>query len=237
MTSDDDTEKEETRLRTVYRAYDAAARVSRKWARDNPGNRFLEERQEAALHALFEEAGLVPMAGKRVLDVGCGSGEFLQKICELGAAPADCYGVDLLPDRIERARRESSGITFELCDARHLPFEAGSFDLVCANMVFGSILSPEIAGEIAAQMRRVLSPVGSILWHEHRYPNPWNSEVRHYTRRDLRRLFPGFRIRARSVAPLPPVVRRLGGSTSRVAPLLDSLPALRVDYLAVLRRS
>jgi ubiquinone/menaquinone biosynthesis C-methylase UbiE len=236
MSSGEEPKQEQTRLRDVYRTYDELPQIHRKWARDNPGNRFLNERRENALHSLLAEEGVLPLAGKRILDVGCGTGEFLRSVCGLGAAPADCYGVDLLPDRVERARRESSGITFELCDARHVPFEPGSFQLVCANMVFGSILSAEVAREIAAEMCRMLAPTGSVLWHDHRYPNPWNGAVRHYTRRDLQRLFPGFRIRTRSVAPLPPVVRRLGRSTPRVAPVLDVLPALRVDYLAVLRR-
>jgi ubiquinone/menaquinone biosynthesis C-methylase UbiE len=237
MSSGEESDNEGTRLRDIYRTYDELSQINRKWARDNPGNRFLNERREGALHALLTQEGVLPLAGKRILDVGCGTGEFLRSVCELGALPSDCYGVDLLPDRIERARRESSGITFELCDARHVPFEPGSFELVCANMVFGSILAAEVAHEIAAEMCRMLAPAGSILWHEHRYPNPRNSAVRHYSRRDLQRLFPGFRIRTRSVAPLPPVVRRLGSLTSRVAPVLDVLPALRVDYLAVLRRS
>jgi hypothetical protein len=85
-------------------------------------------------------------------------------------------------------------------------------------------------------MARVLAADGAIVWLEHRHPNPWNPQVRAYTLRHLRRLFPGFVIRARSISPLPPLVRRLGRATPVVAPLLERVPPLRVDFLAVLRR-
>jgi len=226
---------EQNRIAGIYRTYDSA--ISGKWSRRNPGNRFLEAVYDTAFDALLAQEGLTPLTGKRILDIGCGTGEFLRALCEKGAVASDCHGLDILPNRIERAREASSGIEFHHGDARTTRFDAGSFDLVFANMVFGSVLSVTAAREIAAEMRRVLAPEGAIVWHDHRYPNPWNEHVRRYTRRDLQDLFPGFAIRAVPVAPIPPVVRRLGRVTRLVAPALDALPLLRVDYLAVIRRT
>ena len=230
-------EDEQDRVAGIYRAYDREQAIHRKWSRRNPGNQFLEAAHAAAFAALLAEEDVLPLSGKRILDIGCGTGDLLRTLCKQGAVPAECHGVDILPDRIERAREASAGIEFHLCDARTTPFDAGSFDLVFTNMVFSSVLALTIAREIAGEIRRVLAPEGAVVWHDHRYPNPWNKHVRRYTRRDLRDLFPGFAIRAVPVAPVPPVVRRLGRVTRWVAPAFDAVPLLRVDYLAVMRRA
>jgi len=225
---------EHGRLAAVYQAYDHERSVQRKWSPENPGNQFLGRSRTATFDRLFASEGLT-LGGTRILDVGCGTGEFLRDLCERGATPTACHGVDILADRIQRARERSVGINFHACDARTVPFEADSFDLVFANMVFGSVLSADVSDAMAAEIRRALAPQGAIVWYDHRYPNPWNRNVRAYTRRDLERLFPGFRIHAVSVGPLPPLVRRLGRMTPWIAPALDAAPVLRVEYLAVIR--
>jgi ubiquinone/menaquinone biosynthesis C-methylase UbiE len=227
---------EQTRVADVYRRYDDDPALRAKWSSENAGNRYLQALRERTLERLLAAEGLLPLAERRILDVGCGTGDFLRELCSRGAAPGLCHGVDILPARIDRARSTLPAATFVVADARSLPFDDASFDLVSVNMVFGSILADDVALSAAAEMQRVLAPDGAVLWLEHRYPNPWNPAVRRYTRRDLRRLFPGFELRARSISPLPPLVRRLGRATSVVAPLLEAVPPLRVDYLAVLRR-
>ena len=125
---------EQNRIAGIYRTYDSA--ISGKWSRRNPGNRFLEAVYDTAFDALLAQEGLTPLTGKRILDIGCGTGEFLRALCEKGAVASDCHGLDILPNRIERAREASSGIEFHHGDARTTRFDAGSFDLVFANMVF-----------------------------------------------------------------------------------------------------
>jgi ubiquinone/menaquinone biosynthesis C-methylase UbiE len=44
----------------------------------------------------------VPLVGGRVLEVGCGSGYFLHRLVEYGAAQA--AGIDLMADRLNQAR-------------------------------------------------------------------------------------------------------------------------------------
>ena len=41
---------------------------------------------------------------KKILDVGCGSGGVLRDFIKYGALPENLYGIDLLEDRIERAK-------------------------------------------------------------------------------------------------------------------------------------
>ena len=73
------------RIRTEYRARDAATDSPYRW--DNPGYVSYMQGLERSLLRAFDDAG-VPLAGARVLDVGCGSGYFLHRLREYGAGEA-----------------------------------------------------------------------------------------------------------------------------------------------------
>lgn len=65
---------------------------------------------------------------RRVLDVGCGPGEFAERIArELGAEVA---AIDLSPRMVELARER--GVDARVGDVERIPFEAESFDCVVA---------------------------------------------------------------------------------------------------------
>lgn len=82
-------------------------------------------KQEVAL--LLEE--LQPRDGESLLDVGCGTGYFTRALAAATGAPVT--GIDINPDWIAYARRRNStNVTYEVADARALPYEAASFDLV-----------------------------------------------------------------------------------------------------------
>lgn len=75
---------------------------------------------------------------KRILDVGCGPGRLLVEIADR-FPEAQITGVDLDPAMVDRARERTaalpSGARVELvvADAAHLPFTAGTFDLVVSS--------------------------------------------------------------------------------------------------------
>lgn len=105
------------------------------------------------VHAtLIEAAGVAP--GDRVLDVGCGSGEFLATLRVHGA---DASGVD--PAAGMRIRAREGGADVRDGDAEHLPFADGSFDVVVA------VNALQFASDTTAALRefaRVLAPGGRI---------------------------------------------------------------------------
>lgn len=229
------TQSERLRLTRIYAGYDARHASSRTWSLGNPGYAYLEELRCRALAALLDAEGLSDLGGLTILDVGCGSGRELRRLCELGAEPRRCHGIDLLRDRIDAARQASPEMHLCCADAGRLPYTDASFDLVMANMVFGSILDDGIAAAVAAEMRRVVRPTGAIIWHEQRLPNPTNPHVRAYSLADVRRFFPGFAPRVARIAPLPPLVRAVGIIAPRLLPLLGALPLPRTQNLVVLR--
>jgi SAM-dependent methyltransferase len=186
------------------------------------------------MRAALQRAGLWPLAGRRVLDVGCGSGRVLAGLQAWGARPADLVGVDLLPERAAAARRNYPEIDFRRANAERLDFADASFHLVLVFTVFSSILDPGMAANVAAEIRRVCAPGGGVLWYDFRYDNPRNPHVRGVGKGDAAALFPGWRLDLRSLTLLPPLARRLGRFTPRLYPALSRVPFLRTHYLGVL---
>ena len=99
---------------------------------------------------------------RRLLDVGCGPGQFTILVAE--ALPhAEVVGIDLAPTMIDLARDHAAQsvarerIRFEVADVAHLPFADAHFDAVMSS---GSIKHwPDpVAG--LCEMHRVLVPGG-----------------------------------------------------------------------------
>ncbi|GAB3042770.1 hypothetical protein GCM10027052_26160 [Parafrigoribacterium mesophilum] len=67
--------------------------------------------------------------GTRVLDIGCGSGEFLHLLEEVGAVAA---GVDPAPGMVAVARSHSPGADLRRGFSEQLPWPDASFDVVTA---------------------------------------------------------------------------------------------------------
>lgn len=222
---------EHDRIREVYRYYDSSAAERRKRDASNPGVRLNSMARWSAMRAALHAADI--RDGARVLDVGCGSGGDLQRIAEeFSSLHPSLHGVDLLPDRIERARRSLPGAAFQVGSAERLDYPDKSFDIVIASTVFSSILDQQLAQIVANEMTRVVADWGMILCYDVRYPNPANPHTRPIGHGELRRLFPGSRMRLTSVALLPPLARRLGPLSRIGYQPLHALPVLRSHYLA-----
>ena len=210
-------------------------RAGRRWDPANRGNQaILAERRGATRH-LLDEAGFVPLGARRVLEVGSGSGGELAWLVELGAVPANLVGVDLLPDRVEAARKSYPNLDFRQGNAERLEFASASVDLVLALTVFSSILDREMASNVASEIARVLRPGGALLWYDVRYDSVSNRNVRAVPASSVRELFPSLQGGLRTVTLLPPLARRLG-PLAGVYPLLSQLPPLRSHLLGLLRK-
>jgi SAM-dependent methyltransferase len=106
---------------------------------------------QPAQDALVAACGIAP--GSRVLDVGCGSGEFLARLRAVGAEPT---GADPAPAMVAAASVHAFVVQ---ADAEDLPFDAGLFDVVTA------VNALQFAGDTTAALQesaRVLAPGGRI---------------------------------------------------------------------------
>ena len=94
----------------------------------------------------------VPMSGRRLLDVGCGTA---RRLNDTGAALA--IGVDLTPEMLERSVGSSP---IAAADIRALPFSAQAFDVVWCRLVIGHVREMESA---YAELSRVCRMGGAVI--------------------------------------------------------------------------
>lgn len=104
---------------------------------------------------------LEPKAGEKILDVGCGQGEFCRELAEKGA---QVVGVDSSRKLIDIAKKRSArfNIHYRVADAGNLEgMQDGTFDAAC------SILALQNMEDIAAvskETARVLKKGGRLVW-------------------------------------------------------------------------
>ena len=227
--------KEQERIRSVYRAWLADERVhAYAWHRAD-----IMEQHAARLRvagSMLASTIGPDLARLRIVDVGCGSGGFLRQLINWGADPAKLAGTEYLQDRLEQARlRSAPAVRWHLGDLDFTP--AGSVDLVIANTVFSSILTPCARAALAADMWRALAPGGWCMLFDFRYNNPHNPNVRRVSRAELSQWWPAERQRYQSLLLAPPIARRLAGAPRLLGELLTTfVPPLRSHFIYMGRK-
>ncbi len=98
----------------------------------------------------------------RILDVGCGTGYLLRRLAARCPAAAGLAGVDAAPAMIQVARQAATDrrLSFLAGTAEHLPYPAGTFDLVVSTTSFDHWADQQ-AG--LAQCARVMAPGGCLV--------------------------------------------------------------------------
>ena len=104
---------------TLYLGNFTLARYDRI-GRSYDGTRRADNRIVERLHVLLALEG-----SRRVLDVGCGTGNYTIALAESGLMMT---GVDLSTLMLEAARAKAPAIDWHLCDAADLPFADDTFD-------------------------------------------------------------------------------------------------------------
>jgi SAM-dependent methyltransferase len=226
-------EAEEARIRQAYARRPQDGRDS--WF--NAGHVFMLQERERQVLRLFAHEAFDRLDEKRILDIGCGRGQWLRDLVKWGARPEQITGVDLLPDRVAEARQGSpSGVTVLCGNAAHLDVPDASFDLVIQSTVFTSILDATLREAVAREMIRLLRRDGLILWYDYHVDNPSNPDVRGVGKREIQRLFPECSIHLQRVTLAPPLARALAPYSTLACHLLHAVPLLRTHYLGAIRK-
>lgn len=100
---------------------------------------------------------LGPGAGRRALDAGCGSGDWLRWLAERGY---EVRGIDGSPGMLAQARPIVGGERLARADVRALPFASGAFDLALSVEVVRYL--PDGAPALG-ELFRVLRPGGTAV--------------------------------------------------------------------------
>ena len=106
-----------------------------------------------------------PQAGERVLDLGCGSGTFVQML-KAAYPGADIHGLDGDADILARARRKAkqsgTDVQLHLANALNMPFPDNGFDQVISSLFFHH-LDRVNKIRVLEEARRILRPGGRLL--------------------------------------------------------------------------
>ena len=112
-----------------------------------------------ALEKRFLETLLPPVAGLNVVDLGCGTGRWLERL--KGLRPRSLFGVDSSVEMLEVAREKlGAAARFAQADCADACCESYSADLVLCNFVLSYV---EDAGAFLAKVRKMLRAGGSVF--------------------------------------------------------------------------
>jgi ubiquinone/menaquinone biosynthesis C-methylase UbiE len=204
----------------------------------DPSHVLLIQERDSELLSLLSRNGVESLEGKRILEIGCGTGYLLRAFLQWGAYPENVFGIDLLQERIDQARKLCpQGVRLECGNAVALDFPDGSFDIVMQSVVFSSILDSEMRQQIAAEMLRVLRPGSFVLWYDFFVDNPRNPDVRGIRSSKIRNLFPGCQVYLRRITLAPPIGRLVGQYSPFVYMLLSRSKILCTHYLGLIKKN
>ena len=140
---------------TTAAATGSGATQGELWGRRPQEWAAVEEQQRPTYEEGIRRAGIKP--GDRVLDVGCGTGVFLEAVTKLGARP---HGFDASRRLLRIARARVPQAELRVGDAQSLPFGDDSFDAVTG---FNSFFFAEDMIAALREAGRVAKPGAPVL--------------------------------------------------------------------------
>ena len=140
-----------------------AARAEEIWNWDSPAGR---RRADRRAQFFVDLAALGP--GRKALELGCGTGLFLERVAR---SSARLVGMDLSSDLLDKARARVGGlahVSLSRGDAHRMPYPDGSFDAVYGS----SILHHLDLSSALKEAHRVLRKGGRVVFTEPNILNP-----------------------------------------------------------------
>jgi SAM-dependent methyltransferase len=109
------------------------------------------------------------LAGRRTLDVGCGTGAFAAELAKRGGK---VWGIDVSPEMLAEAEAKETQARFKQAEAEALPFKDGWFERVVMRLSLQHLDRPRALSEAA----RVLVPGGRLVvgtFEPHQFAGYW----------------------------------------------------------------
>lgn len=199
----------------------------------NPSAQFMIQRRQRLVRAILADAFPSGLENVRLLEVGCGNGQWLAEFAAFGFRFANFAGIDMDAERIRIAKERIPTAELKIGDATELPWPDKSFDIVFQSTLFTSVKNRGKKGKIASEMTRVCRETGFVLWYDFQYDSPSNPDVKGVGREEIRGLFSPWECSIRSVTLAPPIARRLVPVSWSLAEDIETFfPFLRTHLLA-----
>jgi SAM-dependent methyltransferase len=187
----------------------------------------------------------VDLVGKRILDVGCGLGMYVEKFRQFSH---DVYGVDIDADKVAQASVRLPNIYEAAAEA--LPFPDGSFDVILLHEVIEHVDDDR---ETIREAYRCLAPGGRIIIYAPNRLYPFETHgfylfghyffrllpfvnwlpdmlrdlfcphVRIYTARKIKRLFDGLAVRFDATTHILPGLDNVAARRRTIGPWLHGI--------------
>jgi len=114
-------------------------------------------------------------AGDKVLDVCCGTGDQAFYYAQVGIMAT---GIDLDPNMLKLARKGKrrqalSNVSFQIADARYLPFKDNYFDYVSISFALHE-KERTVRDKVISEMKRVVKKEGALIFIDFQVPLPKN---------------------------------------------------------------
>ena len=119
-----------------------------------------------------------PLKGKRVLCVGCGTGEECDYIHSLGVK--EVVGIDISKSLIAYAQKSYPSLDFRVMDMEKMNFPVNSFDFVYSSLALHYVKN---WSKTLTNVYKILKPGGLFLFSTH-HPVKWGAAVKRGKRED-----------------------------------------------------
>ncbi len=129
----------------------------------NPSALFMIQRRQRIFRQIFAENFPDGLDDLKLLEIGCGGGQWMLEFAGFGFNFANFAGIDINPERVKIAKERVPLADIRDGDASSLPWSDQSFDIVFQSTVFTSVKDAETKKKIAYEMKRVCKKEGFAL--------------------------------------------------------------------------
>lgn len=118
---------------------------------------------DALLGFLRWASGRLGPPTHKLLEIGCGNGHMLERICAALPGRFEATGVDITPEQIDIARRRGLPCRVEVGDILRLGFDDATFDIAISERVIINLLDEEEQVAAYHELARVVRPGGLVI--------------------------------------------------------------------------
>lgn len=121
----------------------------------------------------------ISLSELKLTDVGCGAGRHIPEFLALGFSPAHLTGIEVLVDRMIRAREMlPKAVNLIEGDAALAGLSLESQDVVLSACCFPPLLDDDFRQNLADRMWGWVKLGGGVIFYDFLYSNPANPDVR-----------------------------------------------------------